>query len=101
MARIGEIDSDGVTIGFIDRTGLGWRSRVERDGAVASGRWGEAYYSYLRGTRRYRPIMRLYVIRYCSRPSSWSAALADCVEEETFRDHLSRARDLIEACDGS
>jgi hypothetical protein len=36
--KLGELDTDGVYVGYIDEEGLSWESREERDAAVGAGR---------------------------------------------------------------
>lgn len=46
--RLGEIDSDGRFVGYIDEEGLAWESRLERDSAVTVGRFGDDYWRWLK-----------------------------------------------------
>jgi hypothetical protein len=41
--RLGDLDSDGMFVGYIDAGGTVWESREERDEAIFSGRAMEAF----------------------------------------------------------
>ncbi len=48
VARLGEFDSDGVFVGYIDSKGNCWESRRERDEAIGAARAMEAFIEWNR-----------------------------------------------------
>lgn len=75
---------------FISRDGTTWKSRRERDGAVASGRFIDAALAYQHGTRRTRPRRWVYALRYA--PLNFEYALDDIADAVEFQRRFGRGR---------
>ena len=87
---IGSTDRHGYRVGFIDRDGLAWQSRAERDGAVASGRYVEAALAYQHGERRTRPRRILFALRHG--PLTLRSTLREIDEAVEFQRRFGQGR---------
>jgi len=77
--RLGETDSSGYLVGWIDQQGLAWESRAEAQIAACSGAFLEAFRAWNRagGVLGTRPDPAEFAARYCG-PQARVGALAEC-----------------------
>lgn len=74
--RLGEIDTGGYFVGYIDEDGLCWESVRERDCAIASGRFYDACIDWDRNGQQGPPPSKYAIAReHCIDPSSVMAAV--------------------------
>lgn len=82
--RLGDRDSDGYVVGYIDRDGDCWESIWERDRALATGRYLDALALWRRGRRALRPTALEFALRNASRPSHVRRLRRECLDEVDF-----------------
>lgn len=86
--RLGDRDSDGYVVGYIDGDGLSWESIWDRDRAVGSGRYLDALNLWRRGRRLRRPSALGFAVRNASRPSHVLPLRRECLDAADFWDRL-------------
>lgn len=86
IVRLGERDSSGHIVGYIDEGGHPWESILERDAAVCYGRYDEAFMDWRRGLKRFRPSVWQYAIKnaQCRKPSHLRKVVAEMKDSVRF-----------------
>lgn len=83
--ELGDRDSDGYLVGWVESDGLCWESRRECEVARASGSYADAWSRWNRtgGVLGVEPDPAEFVARWCS-PDTEDEALAECHEAIEF-----------------
>lgn len=101
--RLGEFDSLGHIVGYIDESGSCWESLRERDCSVTAGRFEEAMTLFRRGETTVRPDPVEFAREHCMDPAHREEAAREAVEQVEFYDRLRGAMPklAVELFDGS
>lgn len=89
---LGDVDSDGRPVGYIDASGLAWESLTEAQTAVACGRLFDAQQQFRKGLRAVAPVPAFFAARYAP-DCDQQAVLAEMAEQ----DEISRMCRLLPA----
>lgn len=90
-ARLGEFDSQGHIVGYIDEdSGACWESLRERDCAVTAGRYEEAMVRFRRGELKEPPDPDAFAREHCKDPANHERAAHEAVDQLSFYDQLRR-----------
>lgn len=91
--RLGEVDTDGFVVGFIDPDGTCWESITERDVATTCGRFMEAWNDWNRcgGLLGSEPDAYAVAQRECIHPDSVDVAADEALSQIDPEDPVSRA----------
>lgn len=95
--RLGERDSMGHVIGYIDEdTGSCWESLQERDCSVTAGRYDEALVAWRKaGSRGAQPDPEEFARQLCKDPANWERAAKEAREQSAFYEGLRRQLGII------
>lgn len=90
---LGDTDATGHFVGYIDDEGTCWESCLERDCAITSGRFMEAWDEwYCNGGITEQPDPLDFAQRLCLREASVAEAAASAARETDMSDPLVRIR---------
>lgn len=90
--RLGEFDSAGHIVGYIDEdTGSCWESLRERDCSITAGRFDEATARFRRGEVSVAPDPDEIARQHCIDPANREQAARDAREQLEFYDRLRAA----------
>lgn len=80
-ARLGEFDSTGHIVGYIDDKGNCWESLKERDCSMSAGRYLDEMSNYRAGRRVSEPDPQVISGSICINPEHVEAAVQECHEQ--------------------
>lgn len=100
--RLGEFDSMGHIVGYIDEEGSCWESLRERDCSTTAGRFEEAMTLFRRGESTVRPDPDEFAREHCKDPGNHEEAAREAREQVEFYDRLRGAmpKVAVEVFDG-
>ena len=92
---LGEIDTDGIKVGFIDQQGLAWESVEERDLALTAGRYQDAIIAWRSSGKPWAEIDdKGKVSLHC--PSATQIAAETCLSKANRSKAARAARKAIQ-----
>lgn len=92
---LGERDTDGIKVGFIDQQGLAWESIEERDLALTAGRYQDAIIAWRSSGKPWAKIDdKGKVSLHC--PSAAQIAAETCLSKANHRKAARAARRAIQ-----
>jgi hypothetical protein len=95
--RLGEFDSLGHIVGYIDEDGSCWESLRERDTSTTAGRYEEAMALFRRGDRTVAPDPDEFAREHCRDPEHREEAAREAREQVEFYDRLRGAMPKLAA----
>ena len=92
--KLGDLDDMGVLIGYIDHDGLCWESSEERDTAVVSARYSEAWFTWNEsgGVLGDKPDSLLFALRFCNHAENIEAAMREAERDTDPSDPITSVR---------
>lgn len=91
VKRLGETDSLGYQVGWIDEDGCCWESVRERDIAIATGRWLDARKEWQAGVRSRFPSRLLFAVKESHQKRNIPAIMREMRFEERFWERMTLA----------
>ncbi len=88
VVRLGDRDSMGHVVGFIQSDGSCWESVLEHDTSTAAGRYADAVQEFRRGLTPDPPDVRAIAQAACIDPANVDAAVQEAEESLAFYDRL-------------
>jgi hypothetical protein len=96
-ARLGEFDSAGHIVGYIDDKGNCWENLRERDCSMSAGRYLDALSDFRAGRRRTEPDAEVMAKTTCVDPAHVEAAVKECHEQARAFTMLRKANTVRSA----
>lgn len=88
---LGELDSHGVVVGWIDHNGLAWASCRERDYSLTSGAYADALKGWNSRDPEQAPCPFAYARAICVDPANVEGAAEAAVADAVFWERLRRS----------